>query len=854
MPSKTGWWVIARQAMLLLYFPLRNRIHFPAMSSFRFPALLLALPMVSFSLFAQEPGEIEGLLPDGSVPPPVDLIEPVPAPEIPIGAVLEGPVLPENLRIDNQGGSITGNMEEGVTLGGPVHVQGDNGLEIFSNRARIDLKEKSVTFDGDVSVFQGNVLQRGQRTVYFYETRVLDASGLRVSMDPILLESGKFTGQTVNGKQVFIGENAGITTDDSENPGFWVRSDVTTVYPGDRVTFKNLKLYAGDTPVFWLPYLSQPLSADLGYHFVPGARSNWGPYLLNTYGIMLGGTRNELTGENEDAWLLSQWRFDLRASRGAAFGLDLSDIRQQDSEEISGLSLYHLYDLDPGDSRNGLPRSDVDENRYQVQLRDRREFDWEKEADWRFDTNITLLSDQFYLEDLAPNVFRNDPAPDNTLGFFRRSDESLLSVYGRLRLNDFYRVDTQSPEIAFDQVRKPLFGLPLLHEGQSSFSVRGEQASDVTRRNILDPLLTPGAVLPGSALENSLLFQLNSYEADLVRRIRAGDPSAASLRAQLLDTGFNRLHTNHTFSLPLAYRDWFTFTPQAGAAYTNYSSVQGPADSDSRLMYYGGAEAAVKFSKDYGNRWNSLLGLDGLLHQIQPYANWSVLAADELDQDYPKIDRLTFTTRPRSLDPARYTAIDEFNSWNILRLGVRNQMITRRDGQSHEWLFLDTYMDQYLDDPEGNRSWSNLYNDVRWQPLPWLGIDLESQVPVVAGGSGFTELSTRARFQPYQDMEIGIGYRHLNNHPVLLDSERIDLSTYLRLSENWGIGSHHIFEMADGTLEVQQYTLHRDFGNWVAGVGLTQRDNRLEEEYGIVFSLSLKDFSQVSLPFSIDAE
>ena len=43
-------------------------------------------------------------------------------------------------------------------------------------------------------------------------------------------------------------------------------------------------------------------------------------------------------------------------------------------------------------------------------------------------------------------------------------------------------------------------------------------------------------------------------------------------------------------------------------------------------MFYGGAEAAVKFSKDYGNRRNRLLGLDGLLHVTQPYVNWSVLA------------------------------------------------------------------------------------------------------------------------------------------------------------------------------------------------------------------------------------
>ena len=811
------------------------------------------MPLLTLSLAAQEDGQI---LPDGS-PPPVDLIQPLPAPEIPPGGVQEGPLLPEDLKIDNRGGTIEGNLEDGIRLGGPVKVEGDNGLEIFSDRAQVDLKAKTVTFEGNVSVYQGNILQRGDRAVYQYEKRELDGTGLKVSIDPIILEAGKFTAQSVDGRTVFIGEDAGITTNDIEVPDYWVRADRTTVYPGEKITFKNLKLYAGETPIFWLPYLSQPLNAELGYHFMPGARSNWGPYLLNTYGIMLGGERNPLTGENEDAWLLSKWRFDLRATRGAAVGVDLVDTREEDRDEITGLSFYFLNDLDPGESRNGLPRSGVDDNRYQIQFKNRYGLDFENDADWRLDTNLTLLSDQYYLEDFAPGIYRTDPAPDNTIGIYRRDDTSLLSLFGRFRLNDFYRADTQGPEIAFDQVRRPFFGSPLLHEGQTSFSIRGVEAADLVRRNTLNPLLDPTT---NPALVPGLLAQLNGYERTLVQRIRALrainplDPRIDSIRAQLLDTGFHRFHTNQSFSMPLSYGDWFTLTPRFGAAYTHYSAVQGPESSDARFMLHGGAEAAVKFSKDYGNLRNDTWGINGLLHIIQPYANWSVVGVDELDQEFPKIDRLTFTTRPRPLDPSRYTAIDEFESWNILRFGARNHLITQRDGQSHEWLYMDTYIDKYFDDPEGNRSWSNLYNDIRWQPLPWFGADLETQFPLIDGGSGFSEINTRLRFMPYEDMEISLGYRHLNSHPVLLDSDRIELGTYTRLNEDWGLGSLHIFELDDGTLEAQQYSIHRDFGNWVAGLGITHRDNRYEDEFGVIFSLTLKDFPPASLPFSLDAQ
>lgn len=817
------------------------------MSHFRFS--LTTLASLCFLVLILKAQDNQVLPTEKTVVPAVERIEPVPAPEIPIGELQKAPALPENLKINNHGGTIEGD-EDGIKLGGPVHVSGDNGLEIFSKRANVDLKAKSVTFDEDVSVYQGSVLQRGKSAVYFYETGIINAEELRISMDSILLESGKFYSKGSGSDRVFIGKDAGVSTHDVEDPSFWIRSDKTTVYPGERVTFHNLKVYAGDQPVFWLPYLNQPLNGELGYQFVPGARTNWGPFLLNTYGIMLGGEPNPLTGEKEDAWLLSKWKLDLRATRGAAFGLDLVDTRQKYQEEISGFSFYYLNDMDPKDSRTGIPRTSINDNRLEIGLKTRYELDLEQDANWRLDTNLSYLSDQYYLEDFEPRLYRTNPSPDNTIGIYRRDEDSLLSIFGRFRVNDFYRTDTQSPEIAFDQTRKPIFGSPISHEGQTSFSIRGVEAADVTRRNILTPLLT---LPPGDPLVPGLLRQLNGYERNLVEEIRSlapGDPRIPLLRAQLLDTGYYRFHTNHSFSAPFTYQDWFTLTPHIGGAYTNYSGVQGPAVSDSRFMLHGGVEAALKFSKNYGDIRNRNLGVDGLLHVFQPYTNWSVTSSDELDPDYPKIDRLTFTTRPRSLDPLRYTAIDEFESWNIVRTGARHQLITHRDDQSYEWLYLDTYMDTYINDPEGNRDYSNLYNDVRWQPLPWLGIDLETQIPVFNSGSGFSELSTRVRFMPNENWEFSVAYRELNNHPVLLDSNRIDLTTYIRLSENWGIGSRHIFEIDDGTMELQEYTFQRELGDWIAGVGLSHMDNRFEDEFAVIFSLSLKSFPSATLPLS----
>jgi LPS-assembly protein len=843
-----------------------------------FLTLLLALP-----LLAQQPE----VLPNPGAAPGVDKIAPVPPPELPVGQTdTPAPTLPKEVTISNLGGKIaydapTGELRyEGavkvttdngtalsankavgnvktktIALTGLVKMKTDTGIEIFADRALIETNVKTVNLMGNVSVYQRNTLQRGEQVVYDYGKKSLDASGLRASVDPLLLESGKFSVETdADGKQVFVGEDAGITTNDVEDPNYWIRAARTTVYPGEKVVFNDLKFYAGDTPVFWLPYLSQPLNEQLGYHFVPGARSNWGPFLLNTYGIMLGGERDEKTGEAKDQWLLSQWHFDIRGTRGIGTGVDLFDTRIEENPNLGWLKLYFLNDLDSSIQRSGIPREKIDSNRYSAQLRYRVPYDMPDGADWRFDANITLLSDQYYLEDFDPRAFRTDPFPDNTLGIFRNDGSTLASLFTRMRVNDFYRSDTRAPELALDQARAPIFDLPILHEGTSSLGSYSESTSDPTRNAIILPLLS---LAPGDPRVPGLLAQLPPYERLLVERIRSLPPGNATIPAlttQLLDPAFSRFHTYHEFSLPLNLGGWLSLVPEVGIGYSRYWNVAGPSDSVNRTYFQAGAEASVKFSKDFGEYQDRVLGLDGLVHVLQPYARWSLVSTDDLDPTFPEIDRLSFSTRPRTLDVGRFTAIDDIRDWNIVRVGARNRLLTHRDGQSYEWLYLDTYMDAYGQDPEANRNISNLYNDIRWRPLPWLSVDLETQIPVVNDSSGFSEFAARLRFQPNENFEISIGNRLLNNHPVLTDSNRIDLRAYTRLNERWGIGMFQLWELDDGTLEVQQYTLHRDLGNWVAGMGVTHRDNRVSDEYGVVFSLTLKDFPAVSLPFQLDAQ
>ncbi|YCM44339.1 hypothetical protein V2O64_23830 [Verrucomicrobiaceae bacterium 227] len=768
-------------------------------------------------------------------PPPVEEEElPIPAAPPkkvdPLQGIIDGdtsslPNTPSKIKINgdpnlevNDDGKVT------VVYSGRVSVRGDNGMQAYANRAVYDQQTESIRMSGNVAVYQSGLVYRGESTTYYYEEDRLDTRKLRAGVDPILLEAGQFRNVVRDGKTILIGDDAGITTHDVQHPDFWIKSRKTTIIPGEKVIFQDFKLKAGDRSLFWLPYLAQPLDADLGFLFIPGGRSNLGAFLKTRYGVMLGGERDPITGENKDAWLLSQWHADAYTLRGLGFGVDFFDQRVDPKDHFGWLKLYYIHDFNSSLERAGVDRGQVTDERFRVEFAHRIGL-WESNvAKYSLDANLTLLSDEYYLEDFDPGEFRINRAPDNYLALTRRTANSLTSLGARLRLNSFYQSDTRLPEITHDWIRQPLFDSRVLYESKTSLGFYEEHLDPYQRDQLRDEL----SALP------------------------AGHPHIAELNRLLEDRGFARFHTYHEASLPLK-AGHFNIVPRAGAGHTSYSSVLGSGDSVERTSFFAGVDVSTKFSRDYPEIINPKWGIDGIRHIIQPYSTLSYLATDELDSSFGRIDRLTATTRPRTLRVGRFAGIDDLQDWSVLRTGVRNRVLTQRDGNTHEWLTLDTYFDSFFEDPEFNRSFSNLYNDLQWNPLPWLEVELETQFPLF-NDSNFTEVASGVTFMPNEDLEMRISYRHLNAHPILRDSNQIILETFARLNEYWGIGTYHRYEAEDNVLELQQYNLHHDFDSFVGSVGLFHQNNTSDDEYGIMFSFGLKEIPSLSLPIEIGAE
>ena len=155
-----------------------------------------------------------------------------------------------------------------------------------------------------------------------------------------------------------------------------------------------------------------------------------------------------------------------------------------------------------------------------------------------------------------------------------------------------------------------------------------------------------------------------------------------------------------------------------------------------------------------------------------------------------------------------------------------------------------------FDNPYDRSSYSNLFNNIRFSPLPWINFFVESQVP--AFDKGFTEVNTTVGVQPTANLQLSVAHRFLNENPFFPSSSLIVVGGYYRLNDNWAVGIQEQYEEKTSTLEQQRYALYRDLTNWVASIGAVVRDNAGKNEYGVLFTFTLKAFPKFGFDLSFD--
>jgi len=688
-----------------------------------------------------------------------------------------------------------------------IHI---GNTDIYADYAQYNPTTHDVELKGHVRIYRDTSLYIAESGIYNTETKKLRATNGRTEDQPYFLAGQNVTSISENG---YLIQDGTFTTHDSPKPDFHLHARKIRVYEKDRVIFLNVTAYVGKVPIFWWPYLYQSLDQAFSFSISPAYYSTWGPSLLTqvTFPIT----------DNIEARL----RLNYYGRRGLGIGFEPIIDYGKDQSSTAKIKTFYLQDQNPNLNQTAVPRQDVPTGRYRVGLEDRTNFT----DDIYGIANLTKLSDQYVMQDFFQGEFRVDPVPDNVLAVTKTDSFYTLTGIERFQANQFFTTTERSPEVVLDIKRHGLFGGPIFYEGEAGFANLRLQFPE------------------GLGFENY---------------------------------GTDRLDTFHQLTFPNTYFGWLSIVPRVGYRGTYYGktwdlgsttfvppsnplepnfilpppTLANPVKFDGdtfRSVFDTGAEASFKISRTWENVQSRAFGLDGLMHVIQPFTDFSYVKEDGPNPTgILGFDRFLPSTQPRALDFPQFTTIDSIADWTVWRVGVRNRLETRRDDRTMTWLEVDSFVDVQFENPYQPTDYSNLVNNIRFTPLPWVSLSVNSQVPAFA--KGFTEVDTIATVQPVANVQLNVAHRYLNGNPFFQDSSLFVVGGYYRLNDNWGVGVQEQYEATTGLLEEQRYAIYRDLTSWVASFGGVIRDNSGVKEYGLLFTVTLKAFPKFGFDVNFD--
>ena len=688
-----------------------------------------------------------------------------------------------------------------------IHV-GDT--DIYADYAQYNSHTHEIVAEGHVRIYRDVSFYIADHGIYNTETKQIRATNLRTESAPYFVSGEDVSEITENG--YFI-KNGTFTTHDAPVPDFHLRARTIRVYEKDRVIFQNVTFYVGRTPVFWWPYMYQSLNDAFSFTVSPAYLTSWGPSLLTQ--VIFPITDN----------IKGRFKFDYRGRRGAAVGFESDIDYGKDDSSWAKLKTYYIQDQNPLINRTAVPRGAIPTGRYRVGFEDLTNFT----SDIYGIVDVTKLSDPFVMQDFYQSEFRINPVPDDVIALTKKNPFYTLTAIARFQANDFFEQTERLPEVVLDVKRHALFGGPIFYEGETGLA-------DL-RREFAD----------GSGFQNYGALRLDSFHQLLYPNTYFGWLSIvprAGFRATYYDETRDLSRTIFTPNPNFLVPDFLLPDPTLAMPIFNGGNTF-------RTVFNTGAEASFKLSRQWDDVQSTELGLDGLMHIIQPFTNFSYVAHNGVNPaSILQFDRFEPSTQLRPIDFPQFTSIDSIDEWTIWRVGVRNRLQTRRDDTTITWLEVDTFIDVNFDNPYDRSPYSNLFNNIRFTPLPWVSININSQVP--AFDKGFTEVNTNVVVQPIANLQLSVGHRYLNENPFFANSSLFVVGGYYRLGDNWGIGVQEQYEENSRTLEQQRYAIYRDLTNWVASFGAVIRDNGGVKEYGVLLTFTLKAFPKFGFDLNFD--
>jgi len=482
-----------------------------------------------------------------------------------------------------------------------------------------------------------------------------------------------------------------------------------------------------------------------------------------------------------------EFNLDYRTMRGWGLGPKIQYGSAKYGE--GNFNLYRAYDDDPLTDSRGLA---IDRERDLAQWSHRYFRDG-------FSTTMVLEyeSDEYMRRDFYEGMYRSHVQPNTFLEVAQNWQDYHLSVLASPRVNSFHEHIDRLPDVQFSGTRHRLGESPVYYDTETSVGY-------------------------------------------LHRRYDYASSSE--------DYSLMRADTLHQLYLPSTYDGWLNITPRIGGRFTHYGDANGAGstrDSRERHVFSTGVEMSTKISKYFPQAKSQIFDVNGLRHIVQPTINYAFIprpnrVPSELDQfDYE-------VTSPRllPLELPEYNAIDNIDSQNVFRLGLRNRLQTQRGGTVDNLADWSLYTDWRADPNSSQTTFADGFSDFSLKPRTWMS--LNSRLRYDLDNSLWRTIDHNFRITPKQRRwAINGGHYYYLEQPKISKSDRTSVmygGFDYRLNENWSFSTRQYYDAKRGQISSHDYIIQRDMRSWVFFIDLGFREGtgRRNQEMAISFNYSLK--------------
>ena len=667
---------------------------------------------------------------------------------------------------------------------------------LMADSASVNRQTGEAVADGNVRIEEGDQIWVGEYIRYNFKTHQMQSEEFRMGKPPVFTQGGQLQGDTTN--QTYTARHAFVTTDDVNDPAIRVRSSHIKIVPGKYVEMWNAVLFVDGVPAFYFPYYRRNLGEHVNnFNFLPGYRSAYGPFLLNTYTWYL--------DDSADGKI----HLDYREKRGVGAGPDLNLHLGQWGE--AAFKYYYLHDRDPNASVSTNSFANlgaIPENRQRFYLG----YQATPATNLNLKALVNYQSDPLMLHDFFEGAYRDNPQPNTFTEVNKYWNNWSLDAETTPQVNDFFNQVERLPDVRLTGYRQQVLNTPFYYESENSAGYYRMYFADTN---------------------NALFAATNS-------------PPAYSA---------SRADTFHQLLLPETFFGWLNVTPRVGGRFTYYSSETGPGGTNSatyRRVFNTGVETSFKASQLWAGATNSLLAVDGLRHIIEPSVTYAYVPSPSTPPaQLPQFDSALPSLLLLPVQFPDYNNIDSIDSENVIRFGLRNTLQTMRDGQLDNLLDWNVMLDWRLtpgqdqvnlDEPFSQReTFSDLYSDLTFKPRSWIVLDSQLRYAINSGdlNLAFHQLT----FTPNERWSWGLGHWYLRSgfDGFTQANNFITSTMFYRVNDNWGLRARHDFNAANGRLQEQNYSVYRDLRSWTCALTFRVIDNSTgPTDFTVAFTFSFK--------------